>query len=129
MRPFRAIGVLLSASALVFAFPMAASAATITLYNNLAAYLAATGSNALVDFESFPNGVTYEDGSFTNGGITFTQPESRMFVLGPSVYRTAGTTNYLNQNDSGSVSGIKETFATGGYGLGMEMVILEYWGG
>jgi len=101
------------------------------IYTNRAAFEAATSPNTTLDFEAQnPNGpgsYTYYESSLTIGDVTYTQPESRMFVFGQSFYNTYGlTSSYLNQNSS-APSGITVSFANSVQAVGMDLGIQNTW--
>jgi hypothetical protein len=117
--------------AVLVAIGVVSAQANDIIYTNLAAFEAATSTNTTLDFEAQnpagANYYTYYGTSLTIGDVTFTQPDSRLFVFGQSFYDTPGlTSSYLNQN-SGPPSGITVTFANSVQAVGMDLGIQNTW--
>ena len=105
----------------------ASTHATVITYGNRATFDAAVGTTTLIDFEQY-SGVNHFGSSLSIGSVTFTQADSRLFVLDSTIYNTTGTSSYLNHNDGGSAPVITN-IAGGAYAVGMDLAWLYDWGG
>lgn len=76
-----------------------AFAAPIT-YADRTSYLAATSGNTTLDFEAQNNSAyQYHGASLTVDGVSFKQPDARLFVISEQYYSTSGHTgDYLHVN-------------------------------
>lgn len=117
-------------SALVLFTGIAPSQAAVITYTDRASFDSAAGPTTLLDFNSTGSGSggnTYYVNTAAFGDVTFTQPESRLFVFGQDFYTTNGLTSpYLNQNCCGP-SGVTATFANGVYSVGMDLGVQNNW--
>lgn len=123
-------GFLCSLACLFAAMAMPVQAGIIT-FTDRSAFEAAVSGETVIDFNSVgPTGV---DGSFSsrtfNGEVTFSQGDSRLFILGEDVYSGANLSSaYLNHNDAGTQN-VVVTFAGEVFAAGMELGHLENWAG
>jgi hypothetical protein len=84
------------------------------------------GGQTLIDFEAQnPGGsgsVSLQGSNLTIGPVSFTQADSRLYVLGEGVYNTAGlSSSYLNHNGAGFQNVIINFDAGGTYSLGIDI--------
>jgi PEP-CTERM motif len=110
------------------------ASATIVAYSTLAGFQAATTGNSTITFDGLSGccGDTSFGNSLTQGGVTFTQPDSRLFVIAPGGYGTSGlTSDYLNNNGGNfspsSIVGV--SFASPVYGFAADIGSVYNWGG
>lgn len=112
---------------LLIMFWSMAAHATIITYADRSSFDSAFGGTTLIDFEAEQTGtVSYYGANLTVGDVSFTQ--ARLLVLGPSVYSTSGTSNYLNNNSSDGAP-VVINFSYDIYAVGMDLGWLNPWGG
>jgi len=116
-------------TALMLALAASAVASPIE-YTSRAAFDAAS-TTTLIDFEAQnpggANGINGSYSSLTIGDVTFSQPNTRLFVLGSAVYNTYGS-SYLNHNDL-STGNVTITFANAVTAMGFDLGYLYPWNG
>lgn len=103
-----------------------------TTYLNRSSFDSAVSNQTLIDFENPNVGTSWlyfgKTTGSTFGGVTFTEPKSRLFLFSPNYYGTNGTTQYLNDNaGSPTVTAAFTNPLT--YAVGMDLGSLLNWGG
>ena len=83
------------------AFCYSYAEASFVVYTSRAAFNAATTNQSIINFEGITSSYQYYGSSTGSSfaGVTFTEPNSRLYVIHPSYYSTNGVSSYLNMND------------------------------
>lgn len=103
--------------------------ATLITYTEKAEFDGEVGNTTLINFETpqlGPENFTYYGPSTRVGDVEFTESTGRLFVISPDYYKTANTSNYLNNN--GGDTEVVINFDSSVWAVGMDLAWLLQWG-
>ncbi len=116
------------AALLLSAIALAPAHANVITYTSMSSYNAATNGNTMVNFNGLDQGgFHYYGDSMTQGDVTFTEADGRLFVLKGNYYSGYNGPSYLNNN--GGSSTVNIAFAAPVTAFAMDFGSIFNWGG